>query len=137
MRNRLIFAATLLLPACSQRYSVPVSASTSASPEATFECVKQQLKALGYRQTSIDVDDHRISAAKIDTKSRRPDTQFRRILNKMDVEVAAEANGQTSIAIQPHTLAEYATQRGPTEVEEKESDEVKNDSQQLLERCRS
>ena len=137
MRYRLVFAATLLLPACSQRYSVPVTASTSASPEETFGCIKKQLKELGYKQTSIDVDERRINAVKIDLKSRRPDTQFRRILNRMDVEAAATANGQTSIEISPHTLAEYTTQRGPTEVEEKESDELKADAQQLLERCRS
>ena len=137
MRYSLLFAATLLLPACSQRLSAPVTASTSASPEDTFNCVKQQLSALGYKQTSIDVDEHRINATKIDTKSRRPDTQFRHILNKMEVEVAAGANGQTSLQVHPHTLAEYTTQRGPTEVEEKESDELKADTQKLLESCRS
>jgi hypothetical protein len=137
MRYCLAFAATLLLPACSGRLSTPVNVSNSASPQDTFDCVKKQLIALGYKQTSIDVDELRITAVKIDPKSRRPDTQFRRILNRIEVDVGAGANGQTSLEIRPHTLAEYTTQRGPTEVEEKESDEVKNDSQQLVERCRS
>jgi hypothetical protein len=36
-----------------------------------------------------------------------------------------------------HTFAEYTTQRGPTEVEEKASSEVRSAAQELLERCRS
>jgi hypothetical protein len=137
MHRRLVFAGTLLLSACSQRFSTPVSARSSATPDDTFGCVKKQLADLGYNQTSIDVDQRRIGATRIDLKSRRPDTQFRRILNKLEVEVAAEADGQTSIQIHPHTFAESTTQRGPTEVEEKPSDEVKAASQDLLERCRS
>ena len=137
MRYCLLVAAALLLSGCSQRFSTPVSARTSAGPTDTFTCLKDQLAALGYKQTSIDVDEHRVSGAKYDLKSRRPDTQFRRIVHRIDVDVAAEADGQTSIEIRPRTLAEYTTQRGPTEVEEKASEEVSTDAQLLLERCRS
>jgi hypothetical protein len=70
-------------------------------------------------------------------KTRRSDTQFRRLLNKLDVEVAPAADGQTSIDVQAHTFAEYTTQRGPTEVEEKSSADVNSASQELLTRCRS
>jgi hypothetical protein len=137
MHYRLLFTGMLLLPGCAQRLSMPVSTRTSAGPEETFDCVKQQLADLGYKQTSVDVDQHRISGAKFDLKSRRPDTQFRRIIHKLDAEVAAQADGQTGIQVYPHTFAEYTTQRGPTEVEERPSDEVKTAAKQLLERCRS
>jgi hypothetical protein len=137
MRYCLLVAAALLLSGCSQRFSTPVSARTSAGPTDTFTCLKDQLAALGYKQTSIDVDEHRVSGVKYDMKSRRPDTQFRRIVHRIDVDVAAEADGQTSIEMRPRTLAEYTTQRGPTEVEEKASEEVSTDAQLLLERCRS
>jgi hypothetical protein len=137
MHYRLLFAGALLLWGCSQRLSDPVSTRTSAGPEDTFDCVRKQLPDLGYKQSSIDLDEHRMSGVKIDMKSRRPDTQFRRMLLRMDVEVAAQADGQTSIEVHPRTLAEYTTQRGPTEVEEKASEEVRRDAQQLLKRCRS
>jgi hypothetical protein len=137
MHYRLLFAGALLLSGCSQRLSTPVSARAAAGPGDTFDCIKKQLAELGYKQTSIDVDEHRVSGVKIDMKSRRSDTQFRRILHRLEVEVVAQADGQTSIEIQPHTLAEYTTQRGPTEVEEKASEEVTSAAQQLLERCRS
>lgn len=137
MHHRVLWAGALLLAGCAQRLATPVSARTSAGPDQSFECVKQQLKELGYKQTSIDVDARRIGATKIDDKTRRADTQFRRMLNKIDVEVAPQADGQTGIEVQGRTFAEYTTQRGPTEVEEKASDEVRTAQQQVVERCRS
>jgi hypothetical protein len=137
MHYRAWLAGAVLLSGCAKTTSAPASARTSAGPDETFACVKKQIGALGYKQTSIDVDKHRISASKIDPKARRADTQFRRVLDKLEVEVAAEADGQTSIKATGHTFAEYTTQRGPTEVEEKASDEVRSATQQLLERCRS
>jgi hypothetical protein len=62
--------------------------------------------------------------------------QFRRLANRLEVEVAPDASGQTGIDVQSHTFAEYTTQRGPTEIEEKASDQVKADAQKLLDACR-
>ena len=137
MRHRVLWAGALLLVGCGGRLATPVTARTSAGPEETFDCVKQQLKELGYKQSSIDVDARRINATKIDEKTRRSDTQFHRILNKLEVEVAPQADGQTGIQVTGRTFAEYTTQRGPTEVEEKASDEVRAAQQQIVERCRS
>jgi hypothetical protein len=135
MRYCLILGSSLLA-ACAGRYSEPVSIRTSAAPQETFECVKRQLATLGYKQSTIDTDELRITGTKIDMKSRRPDTQFRRLLERLEVDVSPEADGQTSLVVQGHTFAEYTTQRGPTEVEESASDEVKTARQRLLERCR-
>jgi hypothetical protein len=137
MQHRVLLPGILLLAACAQRLATPASTQTSAPPDQTFDCVKNQLAALNYKQTSIDVGEHRINGTKIDLESRRPDTQFRRILNKLEVEVAPEADGRTGIKVLAHTFAEYTTQRGPTEVEEKASEEVGQAAQQLLDRCSS
>jgi hypothetical protein len=137
MDHRALLVGALVLSACGQALSSPVNTRTSAGPDDTYACVKKQLGDLGYKQTSNDVAEHRITATKIDQKSRRADVQFRRILNKLDVDVSAAADGQTSIEVLPRTFAEYTTHRGPTEVQEKASNEVKADAQQLLERCRS
>jgi hypothetical protein len=137
MHYRLLCAGALLLSGCSQRLSNTVSTRTAAAPEDTFDCVRKQMTNLGYKQTSIDLDAHRVSGVKFDVQSRRPDTQFRRLVHRMEVEVAAEADGQTSITIQPRTLVENTTQRGPTEIEEKAAEEVRTAAQQLVERCRS
>jgi hypothetical protein len=137
MLYRVFLGAAVLLAGCGKALSTPLSGATSAGPEDTFVCVKKQLGELGYRQTSSDVPEHWVTATKIDSKSRRPDVQFRRILDKLDVDVSAGADGRTSIEALPRTFAEYTTQRGPTEVQEKASELVKADAQQLLERCRS
>jgi hypothetical protein len=137
MDYRLVLGGTLLFfSACAQRYAAPASTRTSAAPADTFDCIKREMSNLGYKPTSIDEDQHRISGTKIDMTTRRPDTQFRRILHRLEVEVGPEADGQTGIVVQGRTFGEYTTQRGPTEVEEKASEEVKAASQQLLERCR-
>jgi hypothetical protein len=137
MHYRAVWAGALLLAGCGGQLATPVTGGTSAGPDETFDCVKQQLKELGYKQSSTDVDAHRITATKIDDKTRRADTQFRRMLNRVEAEVAPQANGQTSIQVTGHTFAEYTTQRGPTEVEEKASAEVRAAQQQIVERCRS
>ena len=137
MQHRLTLGAILLVGlACAQRYAAPTSARTAANPEDAFNCVKRQMSALGYKQSSVDTDEHRITGTKIDTKSRRPDTQFRRLLDRLEVEVGPQADGHTGIEVQARTFAEYTTHRGPTEVEEKVSEEAKSAAQKLLEQCR-
>lgn len=137
MSHRALLVGALVLSACGKALSSPLNTRTTAGPEDTFACVRKQLGELGYKQTSNDVTEYRITATKVDWKSRRADVQFRRILNKQDVDVSAEADGQTSIQVLPRTFAEYTTHRGPTEVQEKASNEAKADAEQLLERCRS
>ena len=137
MHYRVLWTGALLLAGCSQRLATPVNVRTSAGPEETFDCVKKQLKELGYKQSSIDVDARRVNATKIDDKTRRADTQFRRMLNKLEVEVSPQADGQTGMMVVGRTFADYTTQRGPTEVEEKASNEVRTAQQQLVERCKS
>ena len=136
MRYRWLIGTLLLLPACGQHHAEPASVQTSAAPDAAFDCVKRQLPNLGYKQSSLDVAEHRITAQKYDTEARRPDVQFRRLIHRLEIEVGANAGGQTSIDVKSHTFADYTTQRGPTEVEEKASPEVKEDAQKLLKACR-
>jgi hypothetical protein len=137
MRHRSLLAGTLLLAACAQRLAVPSTSQTSAGPDEAFDCARKQMAALDYKQTSIDVTEHRVNGTKIDLKSRRADTQFRRVLNKLEIEVAPQADGHTGLTVLGRTFAEYTTQRGPTEVEEKASEEVSSAAQQLLKRCSS
>jgi hypothetical protein len=138
MHFRMLLVGTLALSACGQKtFSTPVNGSTSAGPEDAFACVKKQIGELGYKQTTNDVDEFRLTATKLDYKTRRPDVNFRRIHDKLEVNVAAKANGQTEVKVLGRTFAEYTTQRGPTEEEQKPSEQVQSDTKALLERCRS
>ena len=136
MHHRVSVGAVLVLGACAKQYAEPASIRTAAGPDETFECVKRQLVAMGYKQSSVDVDEHRVNASKIDLNIRRPDTQFRRMLDKLEVDVSPQSDGQTSIDVQSRTFAEYTTHRGPTEVEEKPSAGVRESAKRLLDRCR-
>jgi hypothetical protein len=138
MHYRALLVGALVLAGCGQKtFSAPVTGRTSAGPDETYTCVKKQLGELGYKQTSNDAADFRVTGNKFDYKTRRPDVQFRRMVNKLDVGVAAEADGQTSIQVEGRTFAEYNTHRGPTEEQEKASAEVNADAAKLIERCRS
>lgn len=100
-----------------------------------FECVKGQIPALGYTQTSIDVEGHRISARKYDRDARYADTRFRRMIERLTFEVAGSPEGGAVLKVGAHTFAELATQRGPTEVEEEASPAVKEAAQKVLDEC--
>jgi hypothetical protein len=137
MPDRRSLVGVLFLFACSKPYAAPVSSSTAATPDQTFECAMKQMQALGYNRSSYDTDERRVNGTKIDPKAHRADTQFRRVLNKLEMEVSSQPDGKTKLEVVGHTFAEYTTQRGPTEVEEKPSDQVRADTQQLLKRCAS
>jgi hypothetical protein len=138
MRYCALLVGAVALAGCGRTtFSKPVSGRSSAGPDETFACVKKQVVELGYRQTSNDVGDRRITANKFDYKTRRADVQFRRMVNKLDVSVAAESDGQTGIQVEGRTFAEYSTHRGPTEEQEKASPQVNADAAELIERCRS
>jgi hypothetical protein len=137
MAYRRFLAGLVALAGCGHAFATPTEVRTSAAPETVFACVKQRLDTLGYKRNSLDTEELRVNATKIDLKSRRSDTQFRRVLNTLEVDVDPGADGQTSLKVVPRTFAEYTTQRGPTEVEEKSSDDVKNDAQRLVEACKS
>jgi hypothetical protein len=135
MHYRWLIGTFVFLPACAQRYAAAATARTSVAPEAVFDCVKRELPKLGFKQSSSDVSEHRITGTKYDTEARRADVQFRRLVHRLDVEIGPDAGGQTSIEAQGHTFAEFTTQRGPTDVEEKASAEVKDAAQKLVEIC--
>ena len=138
MRYGALLVGAVVLAGCGQKtFSTPVTGRTSAGPEETYACVKKQMGELGYKQTSNDASDFRVTGNKFDYKTRRADVQFRRMVNKLAVSVAAESDGQTGIEVEGTTFGEYSTHRGPTEEQEKASSQVTADAAQLIERCRS
>jgi hypothetical protein len=136
MGYRRFLAGFVALAGCAHAYASPTMVKTSSAPDVVFDCVKRQIGVLGYKPSSLDTEALRVNATKIDLKTRRSDTQFRRILHKLEVEVAPGADGQTSLEVVPHTFGEYTTQRGPTEVEEKPAEAVTNDAHTLVEACK-
>jgi hypothetical protein len=102
-------------------------------PEA-FECAQQELAALGYKPGAFDREAGRLTAQKADPRARRPHTLFRRVVDRIEVEVNA-AEGGSQLVVRGRTVAEFDSQRGPTEEEESASATARADAGTLLERC--
>lgn len=115
--------------------SSATGSSTAPAPDA-FTCVREQIKALGFTQSSYDTDELRVTARKFDETQRRPDVQFRRMVDRLEVDVSPGTGGAVStIAVDARTFAELATHRGPTEEEEKASETARAAAQTILEKC--
>ncbi len=105
-------------------------------PVEVFDCVRNQIPVLGYAQTSMDVEGHRVTARKYEWETRYADSRFRRMIERLSIEIVkAEAGAQ--LKIEAHTFAELMTQRGPTEVEQQASPGVQAAAKALLEACGS
>ena len=134
----LVLSAALLLTAgCAGTLYLSINGTSRRTPVEVFDCVKSQVPILGYTQTSFDVDKHRITARKYDWETRVADTQFRRMVERLSIEVASSVGGGAHLKIGAHTFAEFVTQRGPTEIEQSASPPVRAAAQKLLEACGS
>ena len=137
MRSSACLAALGLLAACSNAPLATTLTASSPSPAPdVFQCVRNQIKALEFDQSSIDVNEHRLNAKRYDEITRRPDVQFRRIVDRLEIEAEpASGNAVTTLKVTPRTFGEYTTQRGPTETQERTSQAAQEAAQKLIERC--
>ena len=133
--SRSVLATLLVLGACGggTQY-ITLTASPSAGPAAVIDCVRSQFGKLDYQQTAYDVRGHRVVARKTDDKVTRADPQFIHLVNQIEAEATTEASG-TGLTVVAHTIGQYSTHRGPTDVEEKASNDVKRDAETVLQAC--
>ena len=136
MRSHPILGTLLLLGACGGgSYPIALTASPAAAPADVIACVRAKLTPLGYQQTAYDETDFRVTARKNDNSVHRADPQYRRNVDRLEVQAAPGANGKTSLTVTGRTFAEFETHRGPTEEEERASADVKRSSQAILDAC--
>ncbi|MGH7547816.1 MAG: hypothetical protein ACREMM_06555 [Gemmatimonadales bacterium] len=128
-------SALLLFGGCGAMLSHAVAARTATPVPDVFACAREQVKALGYAQTSIDLSEHRLTARRVDEAVRRADVRFRRGLDELEVTVGPLASGETGLTVAASTFSEYATERGFTLQQEGASDAVKAAARVVLERC--
>jgi hypothetical protein len=130
---------TLLTAGCGgQMTSNYMAASPSSTPQV-FACVRGQLKANKFDQTSIDVAENRLTARKYDETVRRPDVTFRRLVDRLEIEVAPGAGGDsvTTVSVKARTFEETVNQRGPTETQERTSETARAAAQSIVNKCSS
>jgi hypothetical protein len=135
LRPRMLGA--LLLTGCvggsmTQRLSGP---STAPAPDA-FACVRDQLKAVGFSQSSYDTEALRVTARKFNETVRRPDVTFRRLVDRLELEVQPGSGTEMSrIVVDAKTFGEFVTQRGPTELQEATSETARAAAQTIIDKC--
>ncbi len=136
MRSHAILGTLFLVGACGGgSYPATLTASPAASPAEVIDCARGKLRPLGYQQTSFDEIEFRVTARKIDNSTHRADPQYRRNVDRLEVQAAPRADGKTSLTVTGRTFAELETHRGPTEEEERASANVKQSSQTILDAC--
>jgi hypothetical protein len=117
------------------RTSTVTATSPAPAPDA-FECLRKELKSVGFSQSSYDVDELRITAKKFDDSQRRPNVQFRRIVDRLEIQVApGTGDAITNLTVDAKTFAEYTTHRGPTEEQEKTSTDALSAARTLTQKC--
>jgi hypothetical protein len=136
MRLHLILGTLFLVGACGPgSYPTTLTASPAASPADVIACARAKLRPLGYEETSFDEMEFRVTARKIDNSTHRADPQYRRNVDRIEVQATPGADGKTSLTVTGRTFAELETHRGPTEEEERASADVKQSSQSILDAC--
>jgi hypothetical protein len=136
-RSRLVAALLVSLVGCAGGpLSTRIEATSPVAAPDVFACARDQLKAVGFSQSSYDADELRVTARKIDEKQRRPDVQFRRIVDRLEIDVGPGSGGAlTNITVDAKTFAELTTQRGPTESQERTSETARGAAQTILQKC--
>jgi hypothetical protein len=136
MRSPALLALGLLAACSNAPLATTLTASSPSPAPDVFQCARDQIKALDFDQSSIDLREHRLNARRFDETSRRPDVQFRRIVDRLEIEASpASGNAVTTLKVTPRTFGEYTTQRGPTETQERTSQTAQDAAQKLIERC--
>ncbi|HKT58421.1 MAG TPA: hypothetical protein VJQ46_00120 [Gemmatimonadales bacterium] len=131
------FVGLLVCLACGGAGSLPVAltASPSSSPPDAMACVKAKLDTLGYSLVSFDQADLRLNMRRVDNSINRADPQYRRNIDRLEIQATPAADGKTSLTITGRSYAEYETHRGPTEQEERASANVRQTAQALVDAC--
>ncbi len=120
-----------VLAGCSGTLATTLRApARAAGVPANFECSLNELRAMGYSPSAFDRGAGRLVAQKADPTARRPLTLLRRVLDRLEVEAAAD-----QLVVRARTVLEFESRRGPTEEEESASSTARADARTLLERC--
>lgn len=135
--SRLLLGVGFGLAGCVGGPMTTTVAGTSPAPAPdAFACVRDQLKTVGFTQSSYDTDELRVTARKFDESQHRPDVQFRRVVDRLEIDVAPSGgDAVTNISVDAKTFAELTTHRGPTEEQEKTSETARAAAQTILQKC--
>jgi len=135
MRSSILLAALVAIGCGGPSYTAADMATTPTPVADVFGCLRQQLQAIGFAQSSIDTDDHRLTARRYDETARRPDVKFRRMVDVLEMDVHPDTGNQARLIVAEKTFAEYFTERGQLLQQETASDRVRAAGQAVVTAC--
>ena len=124
-----------LVTACAGTLYSTLQGSTSKTPPDAYDCVRNQLKEMGYRQMQYDISDRWVLSQKVDTTAHVSSGLYRRTLNKLEVRVEPDASGDSRIAIKARSFDEYTNAEGAYLDERRATDVVMQDAAELIKGC--
>ncbi|MEO8523062.1 MAG: hypothetical protein ABI603_16980, partial [Acidobacteriota bacterium] len=111
MTLRAVAALPLLLAAAcgaNTPLATTLSANSPSPAPDVFACARTQLKAVNFDQTSVDLQDYRLNGKQYDEAVRRADVNFRRLVNRLEIEAKPGTDGAVSmLKVTARTFAEY------------------------------
>jgi hypothetical protein len=139
MNRGLPFILSAVLGACAGRPLATFGSATSVAPAPdVYSCIRKQIKEVGFSQESYDESELRVTGRKYNEQVRRPDVQFRRLIDRVTFDIdPAGGDSVTAVTAQASTFAELTTHRGPTEQQERASETAKDAARAILGRCTS
>jgi hypothetical protein len=130
-----LVAALALLAGCAGSLYTNSVHNSAQTPDQVFECMRNQLKSVGFTQTANDVDAHRLAARHINPDVRIASANFRRTIDVLEIDSRPASSGGSAVEIRARTFYEFATARGITQEETNASAAAKQAAQTLMQQC--
>ena len=139
MRRTIVsLASALSLPALAACASVwpTKSVATTSAPVTALSCAADAGKELHYKVTYLDTVRLKLTMRRTSKAPIGPEVDAMEIIDRLSVAILASEKGTGSIfTVQPQTVQEEMTRRGPMESDEHPSSEVRADADTLIARC--
>lgn len=127
---------TLVLAAgCSRSMISSLNARSTLTPPDAFDCVMKAFEAEGFRRVSYDKDELRTAARRVNPKYTVSNVSFQKAYDQLEVDINSGSSGETVMAVQASTIAEYFSQAGQTYETMKTSAEAQEAARTIASRC--
>lgn len=125
----------LVLAACGRTLVSSLNTRSTMSPPDAFECVMKTFEAEGFKRSSYDKDEYRISARRVNTKISFSNVQFQKAYDVIEVDINSGASGETEMKLAASTMAEYFSQAGQVFETQQTSADAQEAARTIASRC--
>ncbi len=135
MRRASFLLLLAMLSGCASTFYSATKGASTKSPDDTFTCFQDQLGKLGYKRKNYDSGERWFVGQKTDPTARLADVRFRQRVDRLDIRVRPDANGNSSVEMKAQSFNQFDNQQGLSEDEISASTQVKQDAQTVMAAC--